>query len=127
MIKQDCDICEGYCRCKPYDDTPTLGKTFKKESKDSKFTKPMFELIVPEFLHDVAVVLTEGAKKYGVDNYKNAKPEDIHHYLGALHRHLNEYQQGYKEDEESKLSHLTHIAVNAMFLYYYDYLQGVKK
>jgi len=92
---------------------------FKKDSKDNQFSKPMFELIDPDFLKDVAKVLTFGANKYGLFNWQNAKQKELHHLTGAIYRHLNEYQTGEIFDKESKLQHMAHISVNAMFLHWF--------
>lgn len=78
--------------------------------------KPRFDLIDPWFHEDVAKVLTMGAKKYKVNNWK--KNKDITRYISALERHLNAIKKGELKDEESLLQHSAHIACNAMFLHY---------
>ena len=80
--------------------------------------KPMFDLLVPEFLEGLAKVLTMGAEKYGPENWKHGL--EPRRFLAALYRHLNAYHRGEKNDSESGLSHLLHISINAMFLYYFD-------
>jgi hypothetical protein len=83
--------------------------------------KIMVDLIVPEFIEDLAKVLTMGAQKYGVENWKgNLEKRRI---LAALYRHLLKYHKGETYDDESKLNHLCHVAINAMFLYWYDECQ----
>jgi len=79
--------------------------------------KPMMSLLEPDFIEDMAKVLTMGAKKYSKDNWK--KCEDKSRYEDAMYRHMNEYLKGKVYDMESKLPHLTHVAVNAMFLQYF--------
>lgn len=80
--------------------------------------KVMVDLLVPEFLEDVAKVMTMGAKKYGIENWKKGlAPRRV---LAALYRHTLAYHKGEKIDPESGISHLCHITCNAMFLYYYD-------
>ncbi len=98
---------------------------FKKESLNN-FKKLKFELIDPKFLNDIAKVLTIGAEKYGIDNYKRANLKQQKEYIGAIHRHLNLWQQNFKFDHETKLNHMAHISANAMFLYYFDLLKRVK-
>lgn len=94
---------------------------FKKDSKDNPFSKPMFELIDPRFLDNMARVLTHGANKYGLYNWKTAKLNELHHYLGASFRHLNKYASGEGLDPETNLPHLAHLSVNAMFLDWFRY------
>ena len=90
--------------------------TFKKDSKDNAFKKPMMELLDPINQLDQAKVLTHGAKKYGLNNWRLARVGELHHYLGAAQRHLNAYARGIGIDNETGLPHLAHLQVNAMFL-----------
>jgi hypothetical protein len=94
---------------------------FVKDAKND-YSKPKFELINPKFVEDMAKVLTMGARKYGVDNYKKANVEERQLYIGAIHRHLNAWQQGKKCDSETEINHLVSVAINAMFLYHFDFL-----
>lgn len=88
-----------------------MGKKFDKG-------KPMVDLLVPEFIEDVAEIMTMGAEKYGLENWKkNLAKRRI---LAALYRHVLAYHRGETIDPESGLSHLCHVACNAMFLYWYD-------
>lgn len=80
--------------------------------------KPQFRLVLPEFLLQMVNVLTLGALKYPrFDNWKHVAPE---RYEDALERHWNAWRRGEKDDPESKMSHLAHVAVNAMFLWFFD-------
>lgn len=79
--------------------------------------KPQFSLIDPKFMLEFAQVMTMGAEKYGADNWKTIE-NAIPRYTDALHRHLNAFEQGKMDDEESGLAHLAHVAANAMFLYW---------
>lgn len=89
-----------------------------EKGKKDDFGKPMVDLLIPEFIEDLAKVLTMGAQKYGLENWKhNLEKRRI---LAALYRHLLQYHKGEVYDEESGLNHLCHIAINAMFLYWYD-------
>ena len=80
--------------------------------------KPMVDLIVPQFVEGMAKVMTMGAEKYGIENWK--KGLDKRRILAALYRHLLAYHKGEVYDSESQLNHLLHVAVNAMFLFWYD-------
>jgi hypothetical protein len=96
--------------------------TFKKDAKNN-YSKPMFDLINPDFTLQMAKVLTIGAKKYGVNNFKKASKKQQKLYVGAIHRHLNEWQRGSKNDSETEINHMVSVAINAMFLYYFDILK----
>ncbi len=80
--------------------------------------KPMVSLIEPKFIEGLAEVMTQGANKYGRDNWQECK--EPHRYLDALLRHTLKYWDGEKVDTESGKSHLYHIAFNAMALGYLD-------
>lgn len=80
--------------------------------------KLMMSLIEPQFIKGTAKVLTLGAEKYEVDNWK--KCEDRKRYEDALLRHIYDYLQGNKRDNESGVSHLYHAACNLMFLDFLD-------
>lgn len=80
--------------------------------------KPLISLIDPKFIEGLATVMTQGANKYGRDNWKECK--EPHRYLDALLRHTLKYWDGEKVDTESGKSHLYHIAFNAMALHYLD-------
>ena len=75
-------------------------------------------LITPSYIKGTAKVLTLGAKKYSKDNWK--KCEDRSRYEDALLRHILDYLQGKKIDEETGLSHLYHASCNLMFLDHFD-------
>lgn len=70
---------------------------------------------VPYALEEVSKALQMGSEKYNVGNW--LKVEDGNsRYLSALVRHLTAYYKGELIDKESGLSHLVHVATNAMFL-----------
>ena len=80
--------------------------------------KSMISLIDPKFIEGLAEVMTQGASKYGRDNWQECT--EPHRYLDALLRHTLKYWNGEKVDTESGKSHLYHIAFNAMALDYLD-------
>lgn len=95
----------------------------KKMFEDEHFFKadegkPMMSLIEPAFLKGTARVLTLGAKKYSIGNWQNC--DDRQRYEDALLRHIYDYLQGDKCDDESGVSHLYHACCNLMFLDYFD-------
>ena len=94
-----------------------MPETFKKFDTG----KPMVSLVEPEFILGTAKVLTLGAEKYEIDNWKlGSSPEDIRRYKDALLRHTLAYTSGETNDPETGLSHTYHIACNIMFLDYFD-------
>ena len=96
------------------------------EGKKHDQDKLRFDLILPEFEEAMASVLTHGAKEYGANNWQtvlNAKAR----YTAALQRHLNEYRKGSNYDLASGCTHLAMIAVNAMFLDYFERLPFMHK
>ncbi len=86
---------------------PTGGK---KADSD----KVRFELLIPEFIEAFARVMTFGAKKYGDWNYLLLQRERV---IGAVHRHINAYQQGEHNDPETGESHLIHATCCMMMLW----------
>jgi len=80
--------------------------------------KNRLELIEPKFIQGIGQVLTIGANKYSIDNWKRA--DDINRYKGALLRHIYAYLDGEQIDPESGLSHLYHAGCNLMFLDYFN-------
>jgi hypothetical protein len=89
--------------------------------------KLRFDLILPEFLEELAKVLTEGAEKYEVESWKKV-PGARARYIAAMHRHLNAFQKGWSTDSETKqfTHHMAHVAANAMFLMWFDNNRDIK-
>lgn len=73
------------------------------------------------FIAEMARVLAYGAQKYGADNWKRAPESEARDiYLNALIRHVLAYAKGNQRNYEEGQYHLAQIAVNAMFLFYFD-------
>ena len=89
--------------------------TLKTKEKGIKFDtgKLQFSLIPPEIKLYLAEILTFGAKKYAPDNWKKI---DVQRYYDALERHMNAFQLGEENDEESGMHHLKHALTNMMFI-----------
>ena len=97
----------------------------KAKANDAGFKKldsgkTRFTLVDPVFVEGFAKILTDGAQKYGVDNWKLLPDDELHRYQDALLRHINSYFKGEKLDPETGMSHLYHAACNLMFLDYFD-------
>lgn len=90
------------------------------EGRKKDEDKLRFDLILPEFEEAMAHVLTHGAKKYGANNWQKVEGAKAR-YTGALQRHLNQYRKGYMYDLDSDCNNLAQIAVNAMFLYWFEH------
>lgn len=111
-----------------YEDTLTkIDKELEKEAGCTKGEtgfikhdngKPLISLIEPSFITGLAEVMTQGADKYGKDNWKLC--EEPERYLNALLRHAIAYWGGEKIDKELGKSHLYCIAFNAMALDHFD-------
>lgn len=86
--------------------------------------KPAFDLIEPHFLEDVAKVLTVGAKKYDVDNWKRGM--SLGKAMGGVMRHLWAVLKGEWLDPETGLSHLAHATCGIMFIHYFKRTDGFK-
>ena len=90
------------------------------EGRKKDEDKLRFDLILPEFEEAMAQVLTHGAKKYEANNWQKVADAKAR-YTGALQRHLNQYRKGYMYDLDSDCNNLAQIAVNAMFLYWFEH------
>ena len=90
------------------------------EGRKKDADKLRFDLILPEFEEAMAHVLTHGAKEYGANNWQKVADAKAR-YTGALQRHLNQYRKGYMYDLDSDCNNLAQIAVNAMFLYWFEH------
>lgn len=85
-------------------------------SQGQKFDqeKPRMDLLDPEFLEDVARVLTFGAAKYAAHNWRSG----IHtsRIIAAAYRHLGAINKGEDIDPESGLPHAAHLGCCVQFL-----------
>lgn len=85
----------------------------KEKSERHNSGKPRWSLIHYQSLLPLVEVLTFGAVKYSVDNWK--KGFDKKELLDSMMRHVTALVDGQEFDEESKLHHIGHIMCNAMF------------
>lgn len=70
--------------------------------------KPRFDLIPPEAMKALAEVYSLGAAKYDDRNWEKGIPFSI--ALGALKRHLNEFELGEKVNiADGNLEHVAHV------------------
>lgn len=94
-------------------------KTFN--NKDVKLDKGKLrvDLVEPEFIEDVADVLTYGAEKYADNSWQDI-PNAVDRYYAATMRHLLAWRKGEQVDKESGKSALAHAATNLMFLLHFE-------
>ncbi len=78
--------------------------------------KARFDLLPPAALRGIAHVFTYGAKKYADFNYKNGDGLDWDRPYAALMRHMNAWNSGEDNDQESGASHLYHAGCCIMML-----------
>ena len=82
-------------------------------------TKLDWSLLPIEQIEEVVKVLDYGKQKYSANAWQGVENAE-QRYLSATYRHLVEYQKGNKVDEESGLSHLSHLATNILFLMWFE-------
>lgn len=86
------------------------------ENKDAKHDqgKPRPTLVPVSVVGAITAVREYGTKKYGnPENWREVEPQ---RYRDALYRHWLAYLSKEKNDPESGLPHLWHLACNAAFL-----------
>jgi len=88
--------------------------------------KIRMDLLPFDALEEVAKILTFGAKKYSANNWQNVENAK-ERYEAALLRHLSAHKKGEKIDNDSGLSHLSHVACNALFLIWFELNEVDKK
>lgn len=77
--------------------------------------KLQFGLLPPLSLQDVVRVLTFGAQKYDIDNWKRV-PDAKRRYFDAANRHIWAYKAGELNDPETGVNHLAHAICCLMFI-----------
>ena len=80
--------------------------------------KPRVDLIPPEAMMELGKLYAAGAKKYADRNWERGMPWS--QCLGPLMRHLFKWMAGERLDPETGLSHMTHVAWNAIALVTYE-------
>ena len=102
-----------------------LETTDTDQSAKADKGKLELSLVNPQLVKAVAEVRMYGTEKYGdSENWRKVEPK---RYVDALYRHLLAYIEGNEVDEESGLSHLSHMACNLSFLLDKEYLKEHKE
>lgn len=81
--------------------------------------KTRWELLPLDCLEDIARVYTEGAKKYGDNNWQNLE-NGMERYYAASQRHLLAYMTGTKIDPETGCYHLAQSIWNLLAMLWLD-------
>ena len=89
-----------------------------KEEQALRYNEGKLQWSLVDFksLEGLVKVLEMGAKKYDKHNWKKGMP--VTQVSESLLRHMFAFLNGEDTDSESKLSHLSHVMCNAMFLEY---------
>lgn len=97
-----------------------------KERKNEKIfgvkydnDKLRWDLLPFREVEEVVKVLTKGAKKYSVDNWKNID-DPQNRYFAAAMRHLVAWRMDEKLDIETGINHLAHAVCCLLFLMWFD-------
>lgn len=104
-----------------------FGTSLETDRKKLKWDegKLKFRLILPEFEEVMAEILTKGEINHpavdGQPSWQHVEPEA---YIDALKRHVNKAQRGEKYDPDMNTNHWAHVAVNAMFLYWFSEVEN---
>ena len=94
-----------------------LGEELTRIDANDDITDIRLDLFEPGILVETAKVLGFGAKKYSENNWKlNTDKQRI---IGALLRHINDYQQGNLYDEEGQ-NNLACCLCQLMFLFWME-------
>lgn len=103
-----------------------MSKDPKSDGGGQRFNggKPRWDLLPMDATKEVVLVLTRGAEKYAERNWERGMRWSI--CYGSLLRHLSSAASGEKKDRESGLSHMAHVATNALFLLAYE-LRGLER
>jgi len=78
--------------------------------------KPEFSHLSPDFIMGMTTLMTKSAEKYSRQNW--ICKQDLRTASDSLFRHFTSFISGQDNDEDgSEMSHLLHIAVNAMIMW----------
>ena len=81
-----------------------------------------YELLPAKAIEEVVQVLDFGAKKYGRNDWRNFKEEDLPKLMGAALRHIFAYMRGEEVDKQTGVDHLAHASCDLLFLQELKYI-----
>lgn len=99
-----------------------LGEILKMEKIEfykEKDKKLRWDLLPWNSIEKIVEIMTKGAEKYGVDNWKMINSNV---FEAAMIRHFVSYKKGERFDSQWNLTHLAHLACNAVFLLWKELL-----
>jgi len=88
--------------------------------------KRRWSLLPSGVINEVIDVLEFGAKKYAIDNWKYV-PDNKTRYYDAAMRHINDWHESGKIDQDSGKNHLAHAICCLMFLLWIDNAETKKE
>lgn len=92
-----------------YREEPVMPESNPKAAAAAAAGKLRLELIESAMTHPVARVMAHGADKYGVRNWRT-NPIYARTYIGAMRRHIDEWEDGIDADHDSGEHPLAHVA-----------------
>ena len=101
---------------------PAEDYAYRVNKTDQEYRHPCgkrFDLLVPEFLEEMAKIMAVGVQKYGVDKWKGGLTWE-HSGINHAMAHLLEYMQNAPCDYGPRETHLAQVAVNAMFEFHFE-------
>lgn len=115
-----------------YTDVKSTGKPFHTNhlggNRDNADDKLDYTLIPIKSLNRLANHYMNGARKYGIDNWKKlSTPADIKRYQQSMLRHLMQYLEAHESGTPMDEDHLSAVAWNAMCLIYFEETQAQNK
>jgi Domain of unknown function (DUF5664) len=99
--------------------TPEVAEDTSSKGMKYDSGKLRYTLLPFKALTEVVKVLEFGAKKYKEESWKTV-PNARKRYLDAAFRHLVDYLDGKKVDEESSLPTLAHAVCDLLFILWLD-------
>lgn len=106
------------CTCCDHDEADHRVSPAEPGRKDDS-GKPRWFLLPWVELSEVVDVLTQGAKRYGANNWK-VVPNAEERYKDALARHFAAIMRGEMRDPDSGKLHGAHIVCCALFLMWFE-------
>lgn len=128
VTHQPCEICTKYLN-KMFNEPiiKVVNLDNKKAFIKHDDGKTQYQHLNPSFIEAMAEITTQGAKKYGGGNYLKGDENALMRIYDALMRHLQAWRSGEQVDQESRKSHLGHVACNAMMIYNLEKKIGLTK
>lgn len=82
-------------------------------SKKTSSDKLRLDLIPPELMWQIGILLTKNIEKHGERGWEE-EPIKASDMIAALKRHITQWELGQRNDDDSKMSHLWSVTANSM-------------